>query len=217
MIDRVRKIFFIVAFILVVIALIVEKAFESGFGLRGLTLIEALLVFVIILVALSLILPERIHGRLQGIATLIVSFLVALGSIACIIAAFVELMIMLSLVFAVPFGTIVYVAVFGHFDRSGASTVLSSGMTLKLFFGGFLVAAEERYLQNKGLVFLILSSLLGTIIVSFLHNLVPILLVSITDAVAGIVMGIIALLWAVWFFIRSIPAIIKVLMVWRSS
>ena len=67
------------------------------------------------------------------------------------------------------------------------------------------------------LTIMALSSLLGTIIVSFLHNLVPILLVSITDAVAGIVMGIIALLWAVWFFIRSIPAIIKVLMVWRSS
>src|SRR6266699_2706406 len=154
MIDRLRKIFFIVALILVVVALIVEKAFESGFGLRGLTLLE------------------------------------------------------MPLVFAIPFGTMIYVAVFGHFDRSGASTVLSSGMLLKLFFGGFLVAAEERYLQNKGLVLLILSSLLVTIIISFLHNLVPILLVSITDAVAGIVMGIIALLWAIWFLLKSIPAIV---------
>jgi hypothetical protein len=217
MLDRVRKIFFIIAFILVIIAMIVEKAFETGFGLRGLTLLEVLLVFAILLVALSLILPERIHGRLQGIATLIVSFLVALASIVCILAAFAELMIMLALIFAAPFGTIVYLAVFGHFERSAASHVLSSGMLLKLFFAGFLVAAQERYLQNKGLVFLILSSLLGTIIVSFLHNLVPILLVSVTDAVAGIVMGIVALLWAVWFFLRSIPAIIKVLMVWRSA
>ncbi len=209
MIDRLRKIFFIVALILVVMALIVEKAFESGFGLRGLTLLEMLLVFVVLLVALAHFHIERIQGRLQGIATLIVSILVAIASVVCIFAAFVELMIMLSLVFAIPFGTMIYVAVFGHFDRSGASTVLSSGMLLKLFFGGFLVAAEERYLQNKGLVLLILSSLLGTIIISFLHNLVPILLVSITDAVAGIVMGIIALLWAIWFLLKSIPAIVK--------
>src|SRR5258708_1596953 len=165
MLDRVRKIFFIIAFILVVIAMIVEKAFEKGFGLRGLTLLEGLLVFAILLVALSLILPERIHGRLQGIATLIVSFLVALASIVCILAAFAELMIMLALIFAVPFGTMVYLAVFGHFDRSGASLVLASGMLLKLFFAGFLVAAQERYLQNKGLVFLILSSLLGTLVI----------------------------------------------------
>jgi hypothetical protein len=217
MLDRIRKIFFIIAFILLVIALIVEKAFETGFGLRGLTLLEILLVFAILLVALSLILPERIHGRLQGIATLIVSILVALGSIVCIFAAFTVLMIMISLIFAFPFGPLVYLAIFGDFPRSDASTVLAAGMTLKLFFCGFLVAAQERYLQNKGLVFLILTSLLGTIIVSFLHNLVPGILVSITDAVAGIVMGIIALLWAIWFLIWSIPAIIKVLMVWRSS
>ena len=126
-------------------------------------------------------------------------------------------MIMLALIMSVPFGTMVYLAVFGHFDRSTASHVLASGMVLKLFFAGFLVAAQERYLQNKGLVFLILSSLLGTIIISFLHNLVPGLLVSVTDAVAGIVMGIITFVWGFWFFLRSIPAIIKVLMVWRSA
>jgi len=217
MLDRIRKIFFIIACILLVLALIAEKAFETGFGLRGLTLLEILLVFAILLVALSLILPERIHGRLQGIATLIVSILVILASIVCIFAAFGLLMIMIALIFAFPFGPLVYLAVFGEFDRSGASHVLAAGMMLKLFFCGFLVAAQERYLQNKGLVFLILSSLLGTIIVSFLHNLVPGILVSITDAVAGIVMGIIALLWAIWFLIWSIPSIIKVLMVWRSS
>jgi len=202
---------------MVVMALIVEKAFESGFGLRGLTLLEILLVFAILLVALSYIHLERIQGRLQGIVTFIVSILVAIASIVCIFAAFIQLMIMLALVMAAPFGTIIYVAVFGHFDRSGASHVLDAGMLLKLFFGGFLIAAQESYLKNKGLVFLILTSLLGTIIVSFLHNLVPILLVSITDAVAGIVMGIIALLWAIWFLLKSIPSVIKVLMVWRSS
>src|SRR5882724_10296868 len=217
MLDRIRKIFFIVACVLVVMALIVEKAFESGFGLRGLTLLEILLVFAILLVALSYIHLERIQGRLQGIVTFIVSILVAIASIVCIFAAFIQLMIMLALVMAAPFGTIIYVAVFGHFDRSGASHVLDAGMLLKLFFGGFLIAAQESYLKNKGLVFLILTSLLGTIIVSFLHNLVPILLVSITDAVAGIVMGIIALLWAIWFLLKSIPSVIKVLMVWRSA
>lgn len=217
MLDRIRKIFFVIALILVVIALITEKTFTTGFGLRGLTLLESLLVFAVILVALALILPDRIHGRLQGIATLIVSFSVALLSLVCIIAAFIELMVMLALLFAVPFGTIAYFAMFGHFPRSDAAVVLAGGMLCKLFFAGFLVAAQERYLQNKGLVLLVLTSLLGSIIVSFLHNLVPGILVYITDAVAGIVMGIIALLWALWFLIRSLPSIFKVLLVWRSA
>ena len=217
MLDRIRKIFFVIALILVVIALIAEKTFTTGFGLRGLTLLEALLVFSVILIALSLVLPDRIHGRLQGIATLIVSFFVALFSIVCIIAAFIELMIMLALLFAVPFGTIAYLAMFSHFPRPDAAVVLACGMLCKLFFAGFLVAAQERYLQNKGLVLLVLTSLLGSILVSFLHNFVPGILVYITDAVAGIVMGIITLLWSLWFLIRSIPAIFKVLLVWRSA
>jgi hypothetical protein len=135
----------------------------------------------------------------------------------CIFAAFIALMIMLALLMSVPFGTMLYMALFGDFPRTDAGHVLAAGMLLKLFFGGFLVAAQERYLQNKGLVFLILSSLLGTIIVQFLHNLVPGILVSITDAAAGFVVGIITFLWGAWFFLRSIPSIIKVLMVWRSS
>ena len=199
------------------IALIVERAFEPGFGLKGLSLVEGLLVFAIILVALSLLLPERIHGRLQGIVTLIVSIITLIYSFLCIIASFEALMIMLSLIFAVPFGPIAYLAIFGHFARADAALALTAGMLLKLFFAGFLVAAQERYLQNKGLVFLIVTSLVGTLIVSFLHNLVPGLMVSITDACAGIVLCIVAFLWAIWFLLKSVPAIIRILMVWRSA
>ena len=49
MLDRIRKVFFVVALILIVFALIVEKAFAFGFGLTGLSLVEGLLAFAIIL------------------------------------------------------------------------------------------------------------------------------------------------------------------------
>lgn len=217
MLDRIRKIFFVVALVLIVFALIVEKAFDSGFGLKGLSLVEGLLTFAIILIALSILLPERIHARLQGIATLIVSIITLIYAFFCIIASFEALMVMLSLIFAVPFGPIAYLAIFGHFARADAAQILTAGMLLKLFFTGSLVAAHERYLQNKGLVFLIVTSLLGTLIVSFLHNLVPGLLVSITDAVAGIILGILSLLWAIWFLLKSLPGVLRVLMAWRSA
>ena len=121
------------------IALIVERAFEPGFGLKGLSLVEGLLVFAII--SLSLLLPERIHGRLQGIVTFIVSIITLIYSFLCIIASFEAIMIMLSLIFAVPFGPIAYLAIFGHFARADAALALTAGMLLKLFFVGFLVAA----------------------------------------------------------------------------
>ena len=56
---------------------------------------------------------------------------------------------------------------------------------------------------------LILTSLLATLIIGFLHGLVPAFLVSITDAIAAIVVGILALVWAIWFLLRSIPAVAK--------
>jgi hypothetical protein len=71
------------------------------------------------------------------------------------------------------------------------------------------VFAHQRFLQNKGLVLIIATSLIASIIVSFLHGLVPLFLVSITDAIAGIVVAIIAVIWGIFFLIGSIPAIIR--------
>ena len=64
-------------------------------------------------------------------------------------------------------------------------------------------------LQNKGLVLLILTSFLGNLIISFLHNFVPIILVSITDALGGIVVAILAVIWAIFFMIFAIISIVK--------
>ncbi len=89
-------------------------------------------------------------------------------------------------------------------------------MIFKLAFAILLVFAHQRFLQNKGLVLIILTSLLATIIVSFLHGLVPRFLVSITDDIAAIVVAILAAIWALFFLIGSIPSIIKVLRVDRA-
>jgi hypothetical protein len=141
--------------------------------------------------------------------TLIVSLLLAILSFILILAAVATLIEMVTLLVAVPFGTIAYLIIFGSFDRQGAAVALGLIMTLKLVFSGCLVLAQQRFLENKGLVLFILTSLLATLIIGFLYGLVPLFLVSITDAIAAIVVGILALLWAIWFLLRSLPAIIK--------
>jgi hypothetical protein len=65
------------------------------------------------------------------------------------------------------------------------------------------------FLQIKSLILLIATSFLATIIVSFLHGLVPSPIVSITDALAGVIVGILALIWAVVILIGSINAVIQ--------
>jgi hypothetical protein len=218
MLDKLRKPLFLIAVALIFIVLLIEigsglvaffEAGRPGMGIPYLVLLDVLLVFTIVLMAASLLIPERVQGRIQGIATLIVSIVVLLAAIIKVFPALFKLMLMLSLLLAPIFGTISYFAMYGHFDRASAAVTLSLLMTLKLSFAGFLVFAHQRFLENKGLVLMILTSLVANIIISFLHGFVPGFLVSITDAVAAIIIAILAIIWAIVFLIGSIISIVK--------
>jgi hypothetical protein len=218
MVDTLRKPLFLIAVLLITIVLLIELgsglvaslgAGARGMGIPYLALLDGLLVFTIALIACSLLIPELAHGRIQGAATLIVSLIVTILGIAKIFTAIGKLFLMLGLLLAPIFGTIAYLIIFAGFPRGEAAVSLSLLMTLKLFFAGFLVFAHQRFLQNKGLVLLVLSSFIATIIISFLHGFVPGFLVSITDAVAGIVVAIIAVIWAIVFLVGSIISMVK--------
>ena len=223
--DTLRKPFFIVALIL--IALLVELgsagrlapvsasaaslgAGTPGKGIPALAFLDGLLLFTTLLMGLGLLVPERIQGRVQGLATLIFSILMLLAEIVMIFAALALLILMISLLLAPIFGTIAYFIVFGHFDTGSARITLGVVMTLKLLFAVCLVLAHQRFLQNKGLVLLTATTLLGTFVVSFLQGMVPGFLVSITDDIGAIVVLILAAIWSVVFLISSVVSMVKV-------
>ena len=218
MLAKLRKPLFLIALALIFVVLLIEigsglveffEAGRPGMGIYYLVLLDVLLVFTIALMACSLLIPERVQGRIQGIATLVVSILVLLAAITKVFTALGKLVLMVSLLLAPIFGTIAYFGAYGHFDRAPATVTLSLLMTLKLFFAGFLVFAHQRFLENKGLVLMILTSLVANIIISFLHGFVPGFLVSITDSVAAIIIAILAIIWAIVFLIGSIISIVK--------
>lgn len=217
--EDLRLPFFVAALLLITFAVLIEvgSKFASvlgvggtvGLGIPYLALVDGLLLYMVILMALALFMPERIHGELQGIVTLIVSLLTALMSFGMIFVALFAALGMVSLLLAVPFGTIAYFIIFGHFARGVATGELAVVMTLKLLFAGSLVLAQQRFLENKLLVFTIVLALVANVVVSFLQGFVPFFLVSITDAVAAIVLAILGLVLAIVLLVRSIPAVIK--------
>jgi hypothetical protein len=170
--------------------------------------LDGMLLFTVGLVASSLLITDRVQGRVQGCVTLILSIIMILATIFMIIMAIVFLILMISLLLAVPFGTIVYLAIYGFFDRGGASNVLSLLMVIKIVFAICLVVAQQRFLENRGLVLLIISSLIANIVISFLHGFVPGILVSITDDIAGIIVAACGGIWWILALIAAIPAII---------
>ena len=194
-----------------------DQPTPPGLGIPTMAFLDGLVFFTVALMGAALLIPERVHGRVQGIVSLIVSFLVLLAVIVAILKALAKLILMVSLFLSAPFGTIAYLAIYGFFPKGAAATALGLLMTLKLAFAACLVLAHQRFLQNKGLVLILLTSLLANIIVAFLHGFVPVFLVSITDALAALIVGILAALWALVLLISSLVSIIKVLRVDRSS
>lgn len=220
--DELRKLPLIIALALIAVAVVLEigaAAFlhgggqdkPPGYGIPYLALVDGILAYSLALMVLALFLNPNLQAKLQGIVSLVLSFLLALGSIVLILLAFVKLMIMVALFFAPPFGTIAYLAIWGDFPKTAAAVILSILIVLKIGATICLPLAQQRFLKLKSLILLVATSFLATIVVSFLQGLVPFPLVSITDAVAGIIVGILALIWAVIILIGSINAVVQAL------
>jgi len=230
MLDNLRKSFFAAAVILIVLTVLVELGSEffidtatdaaaptvaastiSGIFYMG--VLDSLVLFTILLIGAPLIISHRLHGRIQGVITFVVSLLMLLGSVVMIFAAIALLMLMVSLLLAIPFGTIVYLEEYGGFDRASAAATLGFVMALKTAFCVVLISAQQRFLENKGLVLIILTSLAATVLLGFLHGLFPRFLVSITDNIGAIIIALLTLIWAFLYLAGSIPAILKSLRV----
>jgi hypothetical protein len=181
----------------------------SGRGIPYTALVDAVLLYTTLLFVLGFLVPKGIQGRVQGVVTLIGSILLILLALLLLLIAFVELLVMVSLFLAVPFGTLAYLALWGFFPVGDATALLALLLFLKLVFAVLLILAQPRFLQNKGLVALILTSLLCTLVLAFLYGFVPVILVSIVDDVGAIVFAIIAIIWGLVLLIGSIPAIWK--------
>jgi hypothetical protein len=180
-----------------------------GRAISYLALVDGIALFTVVLMAAALVVPHRLHGRVQGIATIIFAIILILTALVLLVIAIVEVITMVALLFAFPFGTIAYLIIWGFFPRGGAAVMLSLLMFLKLVFAGALVIAQPRFIQNKGLVLLVVTSLVCNVVAAFLHGLVPRILVSITDDIAAIIFAVVAIVWAIVLLIGSIPSVVK--------
>ncbi len=180
-----------------------------GSGIPYLAVVDSLLFFMLLLLASPLAINEELVGKLQGCVTCVVSFLIILASIVMIIIAIVLVFVMIALFLAVPFGTIAYLAIYGFFNRPAAMGVLSLLMFLKFAVAVCLLLAQQEFLQNSGLIRLIICSLVANVIVIFLQGLVPIFLVSITDDIAGIIVALGGCICWLAALIGAIPAVLR--------
>ena len=82
-------------------------------------------------------------------------------------------------------------------------------MLVKTVIAVCLAAAHQSFVTDKGLLVMVAASLIANLVVSFLHGLVPGFLVSITDAIAAIVVAIIGIIVAILSLAGSIVSIVR--------
>jgi hypothetical protein len=223
-----RKPLFVIALIAILLAVLVEFASiamvsritptaaslnvpTTGKAIPALALLDALVLFATTIIGIALLIPERVQSKVQGIVTLIFSILLLISIIFVLLRDFVQLVLMVSLLMAPIFGTIAYFAIWSSFDTGTARVALGLIMTLKIIFAVCLVLAQQRFLQNKGLVLIIVTSFLSNLLIAFLYGLVPGVFVSIADVVAALVICILAIVWGVIYLIGGVVSVVKVI------
>lgn len=209
MLESLRKPPFFIAMILfalvlmtelgtaVAIPLVGDRGSAVGKGIPMLALLDIQLVFTALLMAAPLLFPASITGRVQGVATFVVALLLVIAGVLAGLAAFGFLAKLIGLLIT-PLGVTRYVtAGYNDFPIGEAAAALGFIMACKLGSVAALVIAHQRFLENKGFMLLIGTSLLATVVISFLHGFVPGFLVTVSDVIGAIVVAILALVWAV--------------------
>ncbi len=222
--ETMRRPFFWLAGLALVLAVAIELASSAmlpgiasaqvdagapGWGIRYLAILDSLLLYTVLTMGLGMVLPRAVVGRVQGIVALVLSFFGCLGTIVLTFLALATLILMISLLVAVPFGTIAYMAVWGHFPAGRAEAALGLIMFLKFAFCGLLLLAQQRFVQNKGLVVLTAVSLLATWLVAFLVGFPPGFLVSIADVLGALVIAVVGIVWLVLLLVGSLVGVVK--------
>ena len=222
--DRLRAPFFWLAGFMLLIALLIEcassfilnavhkaglEASTPGLAISYLPILDGLLLYTVLLMGLGILMPRSVIGRIQGIVTLVLAFFGLLGAIAMALVALGLLILMITLLVAVPFGTIAYFAAWADFPTGAATATLGLILLLKAAFCILLILAHQRFLQNKGIVILSAVSLGATLLAAFLIDFPPRFLASITDAIGALIIAVVGAIWLLILLVGSILATIS--------
>lgn len=175
-----------------------------GLAVAALIHLDFLLMATVLLFTLPLIISARLLAKTQGCLSSILGLIAILLGLLTVLKALASVIVMFALLLAIPFGTIVYMVLYATFDTTQAAAVMGTLMFLKIVMAIAIFIAHERFLFNKGFVALVLTSFLSMLLINFLHSFPPTFLVSVTDGVAAILVGVFAIIWGIVYLIGGL-------------
>ncbi|MDP9074900.1 MAG: hypothetical protein M3N98_12160 [Actinomycetota bacterium] len=189
---------------------VIAHAQPPGLAIGDLALLDGLLLVMVAIAGLSLRRsPPPAAGSALGPASLTASMIAALAGIFLVDVALSRLRAEVALYLSPPFGTLMYLALFGFFRREGSLFVLGALIVLKLAVSILVSRADPRFGQHRSVSGLLITSVVATIAVSLLYGIVPPTMVSTTDAIAALAVTVAGLIWALGLLIGSMTSVAR--------
>ncbi len=200
-----KKLPFVGALLFILVTIGVEIVGSCwSVGLSALAIFDLLVLMTVLLIGAPFLITNATTGRIQGFATFGFSMFVLPLAIAVFgVAVTLFFKMLLSFYFVFP-----YIFNYADFPVSGSAPFLAGAMFCKFAFCICMILAHEKFLANIGLVLIVLTSLLLTMMLSFLHGL-PTIIVSLTDDIGAIIIAVVTCVRAVGFILSSLPAVKK--------
>jgi hypothetical protein len=203
--NSLRKFPLMIALVVFGFALLLEFAAAcKSMGATGLAFFDLLVLMTIFLIAAPLVFTNAVVGRTQGLVTFICAIFILILALIGVLASIALLYTMMSAMSFPPS----YLAVFARFPVSDVAPFLAFAMLLKFAFCGLMLLAQQKFIENRGLVIIVAMSLGGSALLGFLHAM-PRIIVYVTDDIGAIILFIVVLIRAIGFIRGSLPAMKK--------
>lgn len=184
-----------------------SKPKPPGFGLEADGLYLWIVFFSILISLIGMLITKATVQRAGMIASLINSVIVILMSILLIVKAIVKLVIMIVLLLALPFGPLIYLAIYGTFAKGVVLATGGLGLLCKIVAAILLSIGASQVVKVKSAALLLLTGFVTFFIIEFVLGFVPSPFASIADAIIGIIIAIIVILWSIFILIGSIRGV----------
>ena len=167
-------------------------------------------VFFSILISLigMLITKASVH-RVGMIISFINSIIVIFISIFLIVQAILKLIIMFGLLLALPFGPLIYMAIYGAFPKGPVLILGGLGLLCKIVAAVLLWIGGSQMIRIKSATLLLITGFVTFFIIEFGLGFVPVIFCSIADAIIGIIIAIVVIIWSIFILIGSIRGLLS--------
>lgn len=188
---------------------LVDASAAEGLSMPAMGLIDGLLLWLLLTLVTSTIIPAPVHNKLRALLTPLVYLVAVIVAVFVFFGGVLKLTLMLSLLLAVPFGPLVYLSVYGNFGTDGVTLVTGIVTGFRAAVLVILCISSWRYLKNKTLISMATAGFISGFLVGLIFALLPGILHSVGDAVLAIIFAVLASVMSIVMFVRSIPALLS--------